>query len=178
MPLLPETQDAWRSFGQRHRRVRSAVLTWAGTHSVLSCTRKGSSPEMAGSVELQLPLPMALRIPPNGTPIRRWQHIIAKRSCTFACPGTGSCSWADSKCKKKRKLGPTDCRSGSVHVTTTPPGHADKDCLTTEENVTISSSRITRQGRCRSGAAESSLAARNNQPTKTRRPQRTMVTRD
>ena len=72
VPLLPKTQDAWRSFGQRDRRVRSAVLTWADTHSVLSCTRKGSSPEMAGSVELQLPLSMALRIPPNGTPIRRW----------------------------------------------------------------------------------------------------------
>ena len=26
VPLLPKTQDAWRSFGQRHRRVRSAVL--------------------------------------------------------------------------------------------------------------------------------------------------------
>ena len=79
------------------------------------------------------------------------------------------------KCKTKRKLGPTDCRSGSVHVTTTPPLHADKDCLTTEENVTISSSRITRQGHCRSGAAESSLVATNHQPTKTRRPQRTTV---
>ena len=90
VPLLPKTQDAWRSFGQRDRRVRSAVLTWADAHSVLSCTRKGSSPEIAGSVELQLPLPMALRIPPNGTPIRRWQHIIAKRFCMFACPGTGS----------------------------------------------------------------------------------------
>ena len=79
------------------------------------------------------------------------------------------------KCKKKRKLGPTDCRSGSVHVTTRPPLHADKNCLTTEENVTISTSRITRQGRCRFGAAESSLVARNHQPTKTRRPQRTTV---
>ena len=77
--------------------------------------------------------------------------------------------------QQKRKLGPTDRQSGSVHVTTTPPRHADKDCLTTEENVTISSSRITRQGRCRSGAAESSLVARNNQPTKTRSPQRTTV---
>ena len=47
----------------------------------------------------------------------------------------------------------------------TPPRHADKDCLTTEESVTISSSRITRQGRCRCGAAESPLVARNHQPT-------------
>ena len=75
--------------------------------------------------------------------------------------------------KKKRKLGPTDRQSGSVHVTMTPPSHADKDCLTTEENVTISSSCITRQGHCRSGAAESSLVARNHQPTNGRRPQRT-----
>ena len=67
--------------------------------------------------------------------------------------------------KKKRKLGPTDRQSGSVQ-TMTPPRHADKDCLTTEENVTISSSRITRQGRCRCGAAESSLVSRNHQPTK------------
>ena len=71
------------------------------------------------------------------------------------------------KCKKKkRKVGPTDRQSGSVHVTMTPPRHADKDCLTTEENVTISSSRITRQGHCRCGAAESSLVARINQQTK------------
>ena len=77
------------------------------------------------------------------------------------------------RCKKKRKLGPTDCQSGSVHVTMTPPRHADKDCFTTEETVTISSSRITRQGHCRSGAAESSLVARNHQPTNRRRPQRT-----
>ena len=41
----------------------------------------------------------------------------------------------------------------------TPPRHANKDCMTTEENVTISSSRITRQKHCRCGAAESSLVA-------------------
>ena len=63
--------------------------TQAGdTHSVLSCTRKGSSPEMAGSGELLLPLSMAPHVPPNGTPIRRGQQIIGKRSCMFACPGT------------------------------------------------------------------------------------------
>ena len=67
--------------------------------------------------------------------------------------------------KKKGKLGPTDRQSGSVQ-TMTPPRHADKDCLTTEENVTISSSRITRQGYCRCVAAESSLVTRNHQPTK------------
>ena len=83
------------------------------------------------------------------------------------------CSWVDSNAKKKRKVGPTDRQSGSVHVTMTPPRHADKDCLTTEENVNISSSRITRQGRCRPGAAELSLVARNHQPTSGRRPQRT-----
>ena len=55
----------------------------------------------------------------------------------------------------------------------TPPRHANKDCLTTEENVTISTSRITRQGHCRCGATESSLVARNHQPTNGRRPQRT-----
>ena len=77
----------------------------------------------------------------------------------------------DSNAKKKRKVGPTDRQSGSVHVTMTPPRHADKDCSTTEENVTISTSRITRQGHCRCGAAGSSLVARNHQPTNGRRPQ-------
>ena len=77
------------------------------------------------------------------------------------------------KFEKKRKLGPTDRQSGSVQ-TMTLPRHADKDCLTTEENLTITSSRITRQGRCRCGAAASSLVTRNHQPTQKRlRPQRT-----
>ena len=67
--------------------------------------------------------------------------------------------------QKKRKLGCSDRQSGSVQ-TMTPPRHVDKDCLTTEENVTISSSRITRQRHCRCGTAESSLVARNHQPTK------------
>ena len=128
-------------------------------------------------------------MPPNGTPTRRSQQIIAKRFCTFTCHGTsprqtsrqkwtigpdrtGQCPWADSKAKKKRKLAPTDRQSGSVHATMTSPRHADKDCLTTEENVTISCSRITRQGHCRCGAA-SSLVARNHQPTKRRSARRT-----
>ena len=67
---------------------------------------------------------------------------------------------------KNERLGPTE--QGSAHGQTqirkrkrenwdrltanrgqyrpwTPPRHANKDCMTTEENVTISSSRITRQ---------------------------------
>ena len=102
VPLLPKTQDAWLSFGQRHRRVRSAVLKRA-TLTLCSRAHGRDSPEMAGSGKLLLPLPMALHIPPNGTPIRRWQHIIAKRSCMFACPGTRSCSWTDSMQKKKNE---------------------------------------------------------------------------
>ena len=191
MPLLPKRQDARRSFGQRDRRVRSAVLTWADTHSVLSCTRKGSSPEMAGSGKLLLRLSVAPNMPPKWLPIRRWQHIIESDSaCSLVLeqapgrlpgkngrlgPTEPGSAHGQTQMQKKKKLGPTDRQTGSVHVTMTPPRHADKDCFTTEETVTISSSRITRQGRCRSGAAESSLVARNNQQTNGRSPQRTTV---
>ena len=54
LPLLLKINGVRRSCSQGHRRVRSAILWWAETHSVLSCTRKGTSPEMPGSVEPQL----------------------------------------------------------------------------------------------------------------------------
>ena len=159
--------------------MRSAVLTWA---TLTLCSRAH------GRAAAQRWLALW-----SCYSRYRWLQICLQSGCQYADGNTSSQS--DPACslvleqdrapgqtqmqkKKKRKLGPTDCRSGSVHVTTIPPRHADKDCLTTEENVTISSSRITRQGRCRSGAAESSLVARNHQPTKRRRPQRTMGTRD
>ena len=55
LPLLLKINGVRRSCSQGHRRVRSAILRWAETHSVLACTRKGTSPEMPRSVEPQLP---------------------------------------------------------------------------------------------------------------------------
>ena len=157
--------------------------TQAGdTHSVLLCTRKGSSPEMAGSGELLLPLSMATTCASKrdaNTPMttNHRKTILHVRLSWHKSQADNKAKMNDwdrpnravpmgrLKFEKKRKLGPTDRQSGSVQ-TMTLPRHADKDCLTTEENLTITSSRITRQGRCRCGAAASSLVTRNHQPTK------------
>ena len=64
LPLFPKTKDVRRSCGQRHRRERSVALRWADSHSVLSCTRKGTG-QMPGSVEPQLPSSMTHHVPPN-----------------------------------------------------------------------------------------------------------------
>ena len=61
LPLFPKTKDVRRSCSQRHRRVTGS----ADTHTVLSCTRKGTGPEMPGSVEPQLPSSITHHVPPD-----------------------------------------------------------------------------------------------------------------
>ena len=68
----PAKISAWSTSATFAKDSRCAAELWTmtsqsevggtqagGTHSVLSCTQKGSSPEMAGSGELLLPLSMA-----------------------------------------------------------------------------------------------------------------------
>ena len=61
LPPFPKTKDVRRSCSQRHRRVTGS----ADTHTVLSFTRKGTGPEMPGSVEPQLPSSMTHHVLPN-----------------------------------------------------------------------------------------------------------------
>ena len=141
--------------------------TQAGdTHSVLSCKRKGQQPRYGWLWGAATPVvdgaPYASKRDAN-TPMTTnhrkailhfrlsWHKSQAdfQEKWTTGTDRTWQRPWADSNAKK-RKLRPTDRESGSEQ--TTHPGTRTRTALTTEENVTISSSRITRQGHCRYGA--------------------------
>ena len=178
-----------RSYGQRHRRVRSAVLKRA---TLTLCSRAHGR---AAAQRWLVVVSCSSRC--------RWQPVCLQTGRQYADDNKSSQSDSARSLVlaqvlgtlpgKNERLGPTE--PGSAHGQTqirkrkrenwdrltanrgqyrpwTPPRHANKDCLTTEENVTITSSRITRQGHCPCGAAESSLVARDHQPTKSRSPQR------
>ena len=185
MPLLPKTQNVRRSYGQRHRRVRSAVLKRATltlcsrAHGRAAAQRWLALGSCSSRCRWQ---PVCLQTGRQYADDNKSSQSDSARSLVLAqvlgrLPGknerlgpTDPGSAPGQTQIQKKKLGPTDRHSGSVQ-TMTPLRNADKDCLTTEENVTITSSRITRQGHCRCGAGASPLA-RNHQPTERRSPQR------
>ena len=178
MPLLPKTQDERRSYGQRHRRGRRYST---GRHSLCALVHTEGQQQRDGwlwgaAAPFVDGAPYASKRDVN-TPMTtnhreailhvRWSWHKSKADFQAKMNDWDRPNRAMpmGRLKFKKKLGPTDRQSGSIQ-TMTPPRHADKDCLTTEENVTISSSRIIPQGHCRCGAAESPLA-RNHQPTRT-----------
>ena len=98
LPLLPKTKDVRRSCSQRHRSVRSPAHRWADTHSVLTCTRKGTGPEMPGSVKPQLWSSMTHHKHPN---VSQPREAIPHVRLSWHKPMRGLA-------RKKRKLGPAE----------------------------------------------------------------------
>ena len=69
--LLPKTQDVRRSYGQRHRRVRSAVLKRATLTLCSRAHRRAAAQRWLALGSCYSRCRWQQRVPPNGTPIRR-----------------------------------------------------------------------------------------------------------